>query len=163
MFYSFRNSTKIAVYKQVVRKKGTAINNYCTYSTPLFFWDYLNSLNKVLVIICNLMTISIDIFIILSIKLNMIDSLTGRASFPNHPRAFLCKSKFQTISFLVQKISFTTILIYNFELASSQGVFSSRHEPPVLTGDIRILESDTDVVTICKPASVPVSLSFSYP
>jgi hypothetical protein len=114
MFYSFRNSTKIAVYKQVVRKKGTAINNYCTYSTPLFFWDYLNSLNKVLVIICNLMTISIDIFIILSIKLNMIDSLTGRASFPNHPRAFLCKSKSKLSVFWFRKyhsqlLSFTIL------------------------------------------------------
>jgi len=40
----------------------------------------------------------------------------------------------------------------------SQGDFSSRHEPPVLAGDISILQNEVDVVTICKPPSVPVSL-----
>ncbi|AQK71238.1 RNA pseudouridine synthase 7 [Zea mays] len=36
--------------------------------------------------------------------------------------------------------------------------FSSRHEPPVLAGDISILKNEVDVVTICKPASVPVAV-----
>jgi len=38
----------------------------------------------------------------------------------------------------------------------SQGDFYSRHEPPVLAGDISILQNEVDVVTICKPPSVPV-------
>ncbi|PRQ16914.1 putative tRNA pseudouridine(32) synthase [Rosa chinensis] len=34
--------------------------------------------------------------------------------------------------------------------------FLHRHEPPVMTWDVKILETEPDVVTICKPASVPV-------
>jgi tRNA pseudouridine synthase 9 len=42
---------------------------------------------------------------------------------------------------------------------SSQKIshFLHRHEPPVLGGDITILQNEADVVTVCKPASVPVS------
>ncbi|OEL21694.1 RNA pseudouridine synthase 7, partial [Dichanthelium oligosanthes] len=41
---------------------------------------------------------------------------------------------------------------------SSQKIshFLHRHEPPVLAGDISILQNEVDVVTICKPASVPI-------
>ncbi|KAF5199960.1 Rna pseudouridine synthase, partial [Thalictrum thalictroides] len=31
-----------------------------------------------------------------------------------------------------------------------------RHEPPVMAWDISILHKESDVVTICKPSSVPV-------
>ncbi|XP_021690176.2 RNA pseudouridine synthase 7 isoform X3 [Hevea brasiliensis] len=34
--------------------------------------------------------------------------------------------------------------------------FLHRHEPPVMAWDVSILQKDPDVVTICKPATVPV-------
>jgi len=48
----------------------------------------------------------------------------------------------------------------DYIVKSSQKIshFLHRHEPPVLAGDISILQNEVDVVTICKPASVPVSL-----
>ncbi|GJM85092.1 hypothetical protein PR202_ga01513 [Eleusine coracana subsp. coracana] len=48
----------------------------------------------------------------------------------------------------------------DYIVKSSQKIshFVHRHEPPVLAGDITILKNEVDVVTICKPASVPVSL-----
>lgn len=41
---------------------------------------------------------------------------------------------------------------------SSQKIshFVHRHEPPVMAWDISILQKESDVLTICKPASVPV-------
>ncbi|XP_042435045.1 RNA pseudouridine synthase 7-like [Zingiber officinale] len=41
---------------------------------------------------------------------------------------------------------------------SSQKIshFLHRHEPPVLAEDVQILQNETDIVTICKPASIPV-------
>lgn len=33
-----------------------------------------------------------------------------------------------------------------------------RHEPPVMIDDVVILHQEPDVVTVCKPASVPVSI-----
>ncbi|KAK3158031.1 hypothetical protein QOZ80_2AG0131960 [Eleusine coracana subsp. coracana] len=46
----------------------------------------------------------------------------------------------------------------DYIVKSSQKIshFVHRHEPPVLAGDITILKNEVDVVTICKPASVPV-------
>ncbi|KAK3154191.1 hypothetical protein QOZ80_2BG0187420 [Eleusine coracana subsp. coracana] len=46
----------------------------------------------------------------------------------------------------------------DYIVKSSQKIshFVHRHEPPVLAGDITILQNEVDVVTICKPASVPV-------
>ncbi|AQK71232.1 RNA pseudouridine synthase 7 [Zea mays] len=46
----------------------------------------------------------------------------------------------------------------DYIVKSSQKIshFLHRHEPPVLAGDISILKNEVDVVTICKPASVPV-------
>lgn len=32
-----------------------------------------------------------------------------------------------------------------------------RHEPPVMALDVEVLHKDPDVLTVCKPASVPVS------
>lgn len=37
-----------------------------------------------------------------------------------------------------------------------------RHEPPVMTDDVEILVKEDDVVTVCKPASVPVSTTSLY-
>ncbi|KAL6494961.1 hypothetical protein OROGR_030880 [Orobanche gracilis] len=34
--------------------------------------------------------------------------------------------------------------------------FLHRHEPPVMARDVQILHNEPDVVTVCKPASVPV-------
>ncbi|KAJ3675813.1 hypothetical protein LUZ60_004855 [Juncus effusus] len=34
--------------------------------------------------------------------------------------------------------------------------FVHRHEPPVLAENVQILQNETDVLTVCKPASVPV-------
>ncbi|KAJ4959969.1 hypothetical protein NE237_019879 [Protea cynaroides] len=34
--------------------------------------------------------------------------------------------------------------------------FVHRHEPPVLAWDVSILQKESDVLTVCKPASVPV-------
>ncbi|XP_062223249.1 RNA pseudouridine synthase 7 isoform X3 [Phragmites australis] len=46
----------------------------------------------------------------------------------------------------------------DYIVKSSQKIshFLHRHEPPVLAGDISILQNEVDVLTICKPASVPV-------
>ncbi|XP_039789745.1 RNA pseudouridine synthase 7-like isoform X4 [Panicum virgatum] len=46
----------------------------------------------------------------------------------------------------------------DYVVKSSQKIshFLHRHEPPVLAGDISILQNEVDVVTICKPPSVPV-------
>ncbi|KAF3338523.1 pseudouridine synthase family protein [Carex littledalei] len=35
--------------------------------------------------------------------------------------------------------------------------FLHRHEPPVFAEAVQILQDETDVLTVCKPASVPVS------
>ena len=32
-----------------------------------------------------------------------------------------------------------------------------RHEPPVMAYDVSVLQNELDVLTVCKPASVPVS------
>ncbi|KAF7061528.1 hypothetical protein CFC21_068215 [Triticum aestivum] len=46
----------------------------------------------------------------------------------------------------------------DYIVKSSQKIshFLHRHEPPVLGGNIVILQNEVDVVTVCKPASVPV-------
>ncbi|XP_051116201.1 RNA pseudouridine synthase 7 isoform X2 [Andrographis paniculata] len=46
----------------------------------------------------------------------------------------------------------------SYVIKSSQKIshFVHRHEPPVRAKDIQILHSEPDVLTICKPASVPV-------
>jgi hypothetical protein len=36
-----------------------------------------------------------------------------------------------------------------------------RHEPPVMAESVTILEEGVDVITVCKPASVPVRPYFS--
>ncbi|KAM6570388.1 hypothetical protein CsatB_018373 [Cannabis sativa] len=47
----------------------------------------------------------------------------------------------------------------SYIVKSSQKIshFLHRHEPPVLALDVSILHKEPEVVTICKPASVPVS------
>lgn len=40
--------------------------------------------------------------------------------------------------------------------------FVHRHEPPVMADRIAIIEMDTDVVTVCKPSSVPVHACGQY-
>ncbi|KAE9446033.1 hypothetical protein C3L33_21994, partial [Rhododendron williamsianum] len=37
-----------------------------------------------------------------------------------------------------------------------------RHEPPVMAWDVSILQKEPDVLTVCKPASVPVHASGQY-
>ncbi|XP_011623443.1 RNA pseudouridine synthase 7 isoform X2 [Amborella trichopoda] len=46
----------------------------------------------------------------------------------------------------------------SYVVQSSQKIshFVHRHEPPVMAWGVSILEKGTDVVTVCKPASVPV-------
>ncbi|XP_074567754.1 RNA pseudouridine synthase 7 isoform X2 [Curcuma longa] len=46
----------------------------------------------------------------------------------------------------------------SYIVQSSQKIshFLHRHEPPVLAADVQILQNETDIVTICKPASIPV-------
>ncbi|KAF3507858.1 hypothetical protein F2Q69_00001370 [Brassica cretica] len=46
----------------------------------------------------------------------------------------------------------------SYIVRSSQKIthFVHRHEPPVMTDDVQILVKEDDVVTVCKPASVPV-------
>ncbi|MBA0582490.1 hypothetical protein Gorai_024634, partial [Gossypium raimondii] len=34
--------------------------------------------------------------------------------------------------------------------------FLHRHEPPVMAWDVEVLQNEPDVLTVCKPASVPV-------
>ncbi|KAM1025545.1 hypothetical protein ACFX14_038582 [Malus domestica] len=40
--------------------------------------------------------------------------------------------------------------------------FVHRHEPPVMTCDVSILQEEPDVVVVCKPASVPVHSCGQY-
>ncbi|KAI8544047.1 hypothetical protein RHMOL_Rhmol08G0264300 [Rhododendron molle] len=40
--------------------------------------------------------------------------------------------------------------------------FVHRHEPPVMAWDVSILQKEPDVLTVCKPASVPVHASGQY-
>ncbi|XP_047340952.1 RNA pseudouridine synthase 7 isoform X2 [Impatiens glandulifera] len=46
----------------------------------------------------------------------------------------------------------------SYIVKSSQKIshFLHRHEPPVMALDVNVLHKDSDVLTICKPASVPV-------
>ncbi|XP_073099495.1 RNA pseudouridine synthase 7 isoform X2 [Elaeis guineensis] len=46
----------------------------------------------------------------------------------------------------------------SYVVRSSQKIshFVHRHEPPVLAEDVLILQNEADVLTVCKPASVPV-------
>ncbi|XP_020253536.1 RNA pseudouridine synthase 7 isoform X1 [Asparagus officinalis] len=46
----------------------------------------------------------------------------------------------------------------SYVVQSSQKIshFLHRHEPPVLAEKITVLESEADVITVCKPASIPV-------
>ncbi|KAJ6837144.1 RNA pseudouridine synthase 7 isoform X1 [Iris pallida] len=50
------------------------------------------------------------------------------------------------------------IIHTSYIVQSSQKIshFLHRHEPPVLSGNVMIIQSEPDVVTVCKPASVPV-------
>ncbi|KAK6153919.1 hypothetical protein DH2020_013558 [Rehmannia glutinosa] len=50
------------------------------------------------------------------------------------------------------------IVPISYVVRSSQKIshFLHRHEPPVMARDIHILHSEPDVLTVCKPASVPV-------
>lgn len=45
-----------------------------------------------------------------------------------------------------------------FRLKDSQTIvhFVHRHEPPVLAGPVEVLEESPDVITVCKPGSMPV-------
>ncbi|XP_038684188.1 RNA pseudouridine synthase 7-like isoform X2 [Tripterygium wilfordii] len=46
----------------------------------------------------------------------------------------------------------------SYIVKSSQKIshFVHRHEPPVMASDVSILQKEPDVLTVCKPASVPV-------
>ncbi|XP_022134654.1 RNA pseudouridine synthase 7 isoform X2 [Momordica charantia] len=46
----------------------------------------------------------------------------------------------------------------SYIVRSSQKIshFLHRHEPPVMACDVKILKEEADVLTVCKPASVPV-------
>ncbi|XP_057423384.1 RNA pseudouridine synthase 7 [Lotus japonicus] len=46
----------------------------------------------------------------------------------------------------------------SYVVKSSQKIshFLHRHEPPVMAGGVSILQNEPDVLTVCKPASVPV-------
>ncbi|KAF7834067.1 RNA pseudouridine synthase 7 [Senna tora] len=46
----------------------------------------------------------------------------------------------------------------SYVVKSSQKIshFLHRHEPPVMAWDVSVIEKEPDVVTVCKPASVPV-------
>ncbi|ONK77872.1 uncharacterized protein A4U43_C02F11690 [Asparagus officinalis] len=46
----------------------------------------------------------------------------------------------------------------SYVVQSSQKIshFLHRHEPPVLAEKITVLESEADVITVCKPASIPI-------
>ncbi|PIN12604.1 RNA pseudouridylate synthase [Handroanthus impetiginosus] len=50
------------------------------------------------------------------------------------------------------------IIPVSYVVKSSQKIshFVHRHEPPVLARDVKILHTEPDVLTVCKPASVPV-------
>ncbi|KAK6127760.1 hypothetical protein DH2020_038469 [Rehmannia glutinosa] len=50
------------------------------------------------------------------------------------------------------------IVPISYVVRSSQKIshFLHRHEPPVMARDIHILHSEPDILTVCKPASVPV-------
>ncbi|CAH1419082.1 unnamed protein product [Lactuca virosa] len=50
-----------------------------------------------------------------------------------------------------------TVSVY-YRVQSSQKIshFLHRHEPPVMALDVKILHKGEDVLTVCKPASVPV-------
>ncbi|CAM8899034.1 unnamed protein product [Rhodiola kirilowii] len=46
----------------------------------------------------------------------------------------------------------------SYVVQSSQKIshFLHRHEPPVMSWDVSILQKESEVVTVCKPASVPI-------
>lgn len=50
------------------------------------------------------------------------------------------------------------IVPISYVVQSSQKIshFLHRHEPPVMPWDVSILQKESDVLTVCKPASVPV-------
>lgn len=50
------------------------------------------------------------------------------------------------------------IVPVSYIVRSSQKLshFLHRHEPPTMACDISILQKETDVLTVCKPASIPV-------
>ncbi|KAJ0988778.1 hypothetical protein J5N97_007134 [Dioscorea zingiberensis] len=50
------------------------------------------------------------------------------------------------------------VVSLSYRVQSSQKIshFLHRHEPPVLAGSISILQEEPEVVTVCKPASIPV-------
>ncbi|XP_020679006.1 RNA pseudouridine synthase 7-like [Dendrobium catenatum] len=50
------------------------------------------------------------------------------------------------------------IVSVSYIVRSTQKIshFVHRHEPPVLAGNVSILHSEPDVITVCKPASIPV-------
>ncbi|GER44032.1 pseudouridine synthase family protein [Striga asiatica] len=50
------------------------------------------------------------------------------------------------------------IVPVSYVVQSSQKIshFLHRHEPPVMANNIQILHSEPDVLTVCKPASVPI-------
>ncbi|XP_020573131.1 RNA pseudouridine synthase 7 isoform X2 [Phalaenopsis equestris] len=50
------------------------------------------------------------------------------------------------------------IVPVSYVVRSTQKIshFVHRHEPPVLAGNVSILHIESDVITVCKPASIPV-------
>ncbi|KAH7683263.1 Pseudouridine synthase RluC/RluD protein [Dioscorea alata] len=56
------------------------------------------------------------------------------------------------------------VVSLSYRVRSSQKIshFLHRHEPPVLAGSISILQEEPEVVTICKPASMPVHSCGQY-
>ncbi|XP_039126144.1 RNA pseudouridine synthase 7 isoform X1 [Dioscorea cayenensis subsp. rotundata] len=56
------------------------------------------------------------------------------------------------------------VVSLSYRVRSSQKIshFLHRHEPPVLAGSISILQKEPEVVTICKPASMPVHSCGQY-
>jgi len=50
------------------------------------------------------------------------------------------------------------VSFYGFNKPCNWCHWDFRHEPPVMACDVLILQKEPDVLTICKPASVPVSM-----
>ncbi|CAN7006444.1 unnamed protein product [Brassica rapa subsp. trilocularis] len=55
------------------------------------------------------------------------------------------------VSYIVRSSQKITHFVHSLECVEGFG-----HEPPVMTDDVQILVNEPDVVTVCKPASVPV-------
>lgn len=76
----------------------------------------------------------------------------------NHIYVIYRSFSFRSV-FLLKIYHLLEVSSYQYRITNITKSF--RHEPPVMAWDVSVLQIEPDVVTVCKPASIPVSIQQS--